>query len=115
MKLLIRNRFREIWPGYAYLLPPHRCRHLPWRWVQAKGDSATLAKIIRLCNLETGNRVSAMYLAELIDIRHERIERAPAFKYRGKPRQLFILNARIRHDNSLARSCNFLPSSNDDG
>ena len=107
MKVLIRNRLRETYPGYIDLLPPLRCRYMPWRWVQAKGDSATLAKIIRYYNLETGNRISAMHLAQAMNIRHERVERAPAFKYRGKPRRLFIRNARIRYGNSLARSFSY--------
>ncbi len=109
MKFLSGNRIRESWPGYIYLLPPHRRRYMPWRWVQTKGTGATLAKIIRFYDLETGNRISAMYLAEAIKIRYGRIEQAPAFKYRGKPRRLFIRNARIRYPHSLARSCAFVP------
>ena len=114
MKVLIRTRICDIWPGYIYLLPLDRRRHLPWRWVQAKGDGATLAKMIRYYNLETGNRASADYLAQAINIRYARVERVPAFKYRGKPRRLFISNARIRYPNSLARSCEFTPSSDDE-
>lgn len=105
MKVFIRNRTREYWPNYyVYLLPLHRRRHIPGRWVDAKGNSAMLAKIIRCFNLATGNRVTAKYIAEFINIRHERVEWAPAFKYRGKARRLFIPNARIRYPHSLARS-----------
>jgi hypothetical protein len=105
MKVLIRNRLRETWPNYIYLLPPDRRRCIPARWWDAKGSSAMLAKIIRYYNLETGNRASANYLGEAINIRHGRIERTSAFRYRGKSRRLFIGNARIRYPYSLARSC----------
>jgi hypothetical protein len=112
MKFLSRNRIRDIresQPNYIYLLPPRRRRYLPWRWVQTNGNSAMLAKIIRFYDLETGNRISGMYLAGAINIRYGRIEAAPAFKYRGKPRRLFTRNARIRYPYSLARSCSFVP------
>jgi hypothetical protein len=109
MKVLIGNRIRETWPNYIYLLPPYRRRYTPGRWWDAKGSSAMLAKIIRYYNLETGNRASASYLGEAINIRHERIERAPAFRYRGKARRLFIRNARIRYPHSLACSCHLPP------
>ncbi len=104
MKFLSRNRIRESWPNCIYLLPPRRRRYMPWRWVQAKGNSATFAKIIRFYNLETGNRVPAAYLEEAINIRYGRVEQAPAFKYRAKPRRLFIRNARIRYGNLFVPS-----------
>jgi hypothetical protein len=72
-----------------------------------EGNSATFAKIIRHYNLETGSRVSAAYLSEAINIPCEGVERSPAFSYRGKPRPLFIRNARIRYADSLGRSCAF--------
>jgi len=111
MKVLRRNRIRDVrkWqPNYVHLLPPRRRRYMPWRWIQKKGNSATLAKIIRFYDLETGNRISAMYLATAINIRHGLVEAAPAFKYRGKPRRLFTRNARIRYPHSLAQSCSFV-------
>jgi hypothetical protein len=114
MKVLIRNCIREPWPDYIYLLAPHKRRHLPWRWVQAKGNGAILARIIRYYNLETGNRVSALYVAMAMNIRHERIERAPGFTYRGEPRRLFIRNAQVRYPHSLARSFDFPWSPDDD-
>ncbi len=77
---------------------------MPMRWFRAKGDSATLAKVIRFYNLETGNRVSATYLEEATNIRYGRVERASTFKYRGKPRRLFIRNARIRYGNLFVPS-----------
>ena len=109
MKVLIRNRLRETWPNYIYLLPPDRRRCIPARWWDARGSRAMLAKIIRYYNLETGNRASADYLGVAINNRHGRIERTPAFKYRGKPRRLFIRSARIWYPYSLARSCDLPP------
>jgi hypothetical protein len=97
-----------LYRGHPPKLGPYdRRRGFPWRWSQAMGNSATLAKIIRYYNLETGNRVSALDVAMDLNIRRGRIERSPAFKYRGKPRRFFIRNARIRYPNSLARSFDF--------
>jgi hypothetical protein len=101
MRYLRRNRLRKTWPGYFYLLPPDRRYYMPWRWIQSKGDSAMLARIIRFHGIETGNRLSAEELALAINVPEARIERAPAFKYRGKPRRRFIARARLRYGTAL--------------